>query len=54
MIFGMPIFSEANMGEEFFVFFQGVDVFEDFYTLRDTEASSFTEIVLNIDNYECS
>ena len=54
MIFWMPIFSEDDMGEEFLIFFKGVDVFEDFSTLRDAEASSFTEIVLNVNNYECS
>ena len=54
MIFGMPVFGEENMWEKFFVFFESVDILEYLSTLRDSKASSFTEIVLNIDYYECS
>ena len=54
VIVGMPIFSQENMWEELFVFFESIDVFEYLSTLRDSKASSFTKIILNVDNYECS
>ena len=54
MIFGMTVFGEENMWEKFFVFFDSVDMLEYLSALRDPEAPSFTEIVLNIDYYECS
>ena len=54
MVLGMPVFGENNETEEVLSLLESVDVFEDVPAVGDSQASPFAEVVLNIDNNECS
>ena len=54
MVLRMPIFGENDVAEEVLSLFESIDVFEDVSAVGNAQTSPFTEVVLNINNNECS
>ena len=54
MILRMPVFGENDVAEEVLSLFESIYVFENVSAVGNAQTSPLAEVVLNINNNECS